>query len=163
MVHELFLIGKSTLLLKASHFIIRSFGVETKKKKFSLAVPIYEILKINILFYFIYFSLIQFILTSASPFFLLTSPTSLLPQTHCSSISLQKSADLPGMWTKHSITEFNKNRPYNLISRQYKATQCEELGSKNRQKSQRHPYSHCQESNKTYKLKNHSMYAEGLM
>jgi hypothetical protein len=68
---------------------------------------------VNVFFLFIYFSLIQYILITVSPPSNLPSPptsTSLLPHIHCSSVSLQKRAGLPGISTEHGIPRCNKTR-----------------------------------------------------
>lgn len=61
-----------------------------------------------ILFLFIYSSFIEYILTTASPPCTPPcSPNTSLPQTHCSSHSLQKRAGLPVISTEQCITRYD--------------------------------------------------------
>jgi hypothetical protein len=93
--------------------------------------------------------------------------TSLLPQIHCSSISLQERVVLPIISTEHPITKSNKTKHTPHI----KAGQCNPVRGKGPHKQARESkttpptptvQSPSPQKNPT-KLNNHSMYAEGLV
>ena len=89
-------------------------------------------------------------------------PTSTLPKIHCSSLSLQKRAGLPGISTEHGITGYNNTRhnpSYQVWTKQINRRKGVPRAGKRVRDS---PCSHCQKSPKSTKLYIHNMNAEDL-
>lgn len=103
---------------------------------------------------FIYSSLVQYILTTASSPSTLPGP----PTTRftCSSTSPQEKAGLPGLSTKQSITRSSKTRHKPSCGGWKRQHSGRKRISRASEESETASHSHCQEPHKTLQLNNHN-------